>query len=86
MENALRALLLFMLSKRYIGGKHTPEKKAIKLKTKWLSSEEVKEFNREYKQMINDGFFMKTKKKTGKGTSWHLSLNPRRIKELKDIL
>jgi len=86
MNNALKDLLFFMLNKNYIGGKHTPEEKAVKSKTRWLNKKEIKKFEEEYKQMINAGFFMKTKKRTGKGTDWHISLNPRKLKDLREVL
>ena len=82
MNIALKALLTTMLSKRYIGGKHTPEEKIIKSKMKWLESRERKEFAKEYKQTINQGIILRSKKMTGKGSGWHICLNPRKLKEL----
>ena len=75
-----------MLSKKCIGGKHTPEEKLIKSKTKWLESDEKKEFEKEYKQTINNSIILRSKKMTGKGSDWHVSLNPRRLKELYEKL
>ena len=86
MNKALKAILLAMLSKKCIGGKHTPEEKLIKSKTKWLESDEKKEFEKEYKQTINNSIILRSKKMTGKGSDWHISLNPRMLKELYEKL
>lgn len=77
MDDALRALLRSMLNKRCIGNKHTPEEKIVNSKTKWLKKEELREFERGYKALINENAIIRTRKKTGKGTGWHISLNPR---------
>ena len=86
MNNSLKAILIFMLSKKYIGAKHTPEKKLIRSKTKWLQKNERKEFQKEYNYLVNNKFIIKTKKRTGKGMDWHLCLNPRKIKEIFEIV
>lgn len=86
MNTALKAILLTMLSKKCIGGKHTPEEKLVKSKTKWLESDEKKEFEKEYKQIVNNGVILRSKKMTGKGSDWHVSLNPRMLKELYEKL
>ena len=71
-----------MLSHEYIGGRHTPEERLLRYKTEWAKGEEQSEFNKEYKQLINQEFIIREKKKTGKGTDWHIHLNPRKLKEL----
>ena len=86
MNEALKAILQTMLSKRYIGGKHFPEEKLIKSKTKWLDADKVREFEKEYKQILNEGIILRLKKMTGKGSDWHISLNPRTLKELHEML
>jgi len=86
MNPALKAIVLFLMSKRYIGGKHTPEDRIIKSKTKWIDSKEEKEFRKEYKKMINERFILRSKKRTGKGSGWHICLNPRKLKELNEML
>ncbi|MBU0459648.1 MAG: hypothetical protein KJ597_06680 [Nanoarchaeota archaeon] len=75
-----------MLSKRYIGGKHTPEDKLIKSKTKWLESGEKREFEKEYKQLVNERILIREKKRTKKGLDWHIYLNPRMLKEMYEKL
>ena len=75
-----------MLSKRCIGGKHTPEEKLINSKVKWIEANERKEFEKEYKQIINEGIIIRSKKMTGGGSDWHISLNPRMLKKLYEKL
>jgi len=86
MNSGLKAILLFLLNKRYIGNKHFPESKLIVSRTKYLSTEEQKEFEKEYKELINGLFLLKLKKRTGKGADWHISLNPRRLKEIYEMI
>lgn len=86
MNEALKAILQTMLSKRCIGGKHTPEEKLIRSKTKWLEADKAREFEKEYKQIVNEGIILRSKKMTGKGSDWHVSLNPRTLRELYDKL
>lgn len=82
MNKILRAVFIFLLNKRYIGGKHTPEDKVVKSKTKWADKKDLIGFDKEYKKAINEQFILKIKKRTGKGSGWHISLNPRKLKEL----
>ncbi|KYK25415.1 hypothetical protein AYK26_06115 [Euryarchaeota archaeon SM23-78] len=71
-----------MLNQRIIGGKHTPENKIIKSKTKWLDKKEKKEFQKEYKELIKQGVMIRVKKRTGKGSDWHISLNSKKVNEV----
>ena len=86
MNQALKALITFMLSKKYIGGKHTQEDRLVKSKTKWLQQPDCSDFKKEYKQMLTDQYFIRLKKRTGKGYDWHISLNPRKLKQLYTLL
>lgn len=72
---------MFLINKHYIGGKHFPEHKLIVLKTKYLRSDELKQFKKEYKCFRRD-FLLCLKKRIGKSDSIHISLNPRRLKEI----
>jgi hypothetical protein len=82
MNPSLRAILLHLLNRKYIGGKHAPEQELVKSRTKWVDEKQKKEFHREYKEIINQGFVLRSMKRTGKGSEWHISLNPRKLKEL----
>jgi len=86
METAIKALFKTLFTKRYIGGKHTPEQNLIKSKIKWLNSKEQKQFWKEYKKVINEGIILRSKKRTGKDYDWHICLNSRKINEIKLIL
>jgi hypothetical protein len=86
MNKVLEAVLIYLINKRYIGGKHTPEEKLINSKTKWIDKKEKKEFEKEYKKILNNGFILRIKKRTGKGTDWHICLNQRKLKELNEML
>jgi len=86
MNKALEAVLAYLINRRYIGGKHTPEKPLINSKTKWLDKKEKKEFYNEYKKMRNEIFILRIKKRTGRGSDWHICLNPRKLKELNEML
>ena len=86
MNNALRAILISMFNKRIIGGSHTPENKLIVSKTKWLNKKEINQFEKEYKQIINNKIIIRLKKRTKKSSDWHISLNPKKLKELSELL
>ncbi len=86
MNRSLESVLIYLINKRYIGGKHTPEEQLINSKTKWIDKKEKREFEKEYKNMVNEGFILRIKKRTGKGSDWHICLNPRRLKELDEML
>ena len=86
MNASLKAILVQLLNKKYIGGKHTPEDKLVKSKIKWIDKNERKQFEREYKSMINGEYILRLKKRTGKGSDWHISINPRRLREIYEML
>lgn len=86
MNGALKDLIIFMLNRRYIGGKHTLEERLINSKTKWLRKEDYRYFEKEYRELINNQSILRVKKRTGKGSDWHISLNPRRLKELNEMI
>ncbi|MCX6709692.1 MAG: hypothetical protein NTV63_01915 [Candidatus Woesearchaeota archaeon] len=86
MNPSLKAIITLMLNKKFIGGKHTSEEKMIQSKTKWLQKEEYDNFEREYRNAINNQLILRTKKKTGKGSDWHIWLNPRKLKELYEMI
>lgn len=86
MNKALINLFFTLMNQKCFGGKHTPEKKIIISKTKWLNAKERKQFNKEYKKAVNDGLIIRLKKKTKKGTGWHISVNAKMKKELMEII
>lgn len=86
MNPSLKAIITSMLNKRIIGGKHTPEDKMVLSKTRWLQKEECAEFEKEYHDAINSQLILRIKKRTGKGSDWHISLNPHKLKELYEMI
>ena len=82
MNKAIRALLTTLLNKRKIGGSHIAEQLMLSSKTKWLSKDERREFNKEYKELINSQVILRSKKRTGKGYDWHISLNPKSVEQV----
>lgn len=86
MNKAIKALLTTLLNQRKIGGNHAPEHRLVVSKAKWLSKEERKEFEKEYKQLKSDQVIMISMKRTGKGFDWHISLNPKRVNDVYEML
>lgn len=83
MNKALIALFRSLLNWWYIGEKHTPESKIIKSKIKWLCKKERKEFHKECgKEIKQNNTVIRIRKRTKKGSDWHISVNPRKIKEI----
>ena len=81
-----KTILKKLFRHRIIGGKHTPEERMIRYKTKWLQKEEIAEFDEAYRYAINEQLILRIKKRTGKGSDWHISLNPRKLKEIYDLI
>lgn len=86
MNEALKAVLTLMLNKEKIGGAHIPENKVLRYRVKQLNKEERREFEKEYKNVINNGMILRVMKKTGKGSDWHISLNPRLLREIHEMI
>ncbi len=86
MDENLKKFLKILLKKRYIGGKHTPESRFIKVIMQNARPESCRSFDKEYGQIINEGFVFRLKKRTGKGSDWHVSLNPEKLGELSELL
>jgi len=81
---ALKDVIEFLLIKRYIGNRHFPEDKLITSRIKWLSKPEQKEFENEYKKIAC--YLIKLKKRTGKSSEWHISINPKNIAEIEKFI
>ena len=85
MEKATKAILTLLFKNRCFGGKHFPEDKLLKSVTRRISKEERKNFNKEYKKLIGT-YIMRSKKRTGKGSSFHISLNSSMSKEIREMI
>lgn len=86
MEKSTIRLLKDLYVRRYIGGKHLPEKTALLPVTKWLNKQEYRAFEKEYRQLISEEYLIRLKKRTGKGSDWHISLNPRLLRQITDVI
>lgn len=86
MNKSLKAILTFLLNKRYIGAKHFPQEKLFVSRTKYLPRDEQRECERELHNLIQGEYIIQAKKRTGKGTEWHISLNPRKIQEIYEMI
>jgi hypothetical protein len=86
MDSALKDLVLCLRNSRVFGGKHTPEHKLLRSISKYLTKTERKEFQKGYKILVNKNIILRTKKMTGEESDWHISLNPRKTKEIGEII
>jgi len=85
-NSTLKVILATLLKSKTIGGKHTPEHKLITFKTKYLTKQEKRDFEKEYSFFVKNFLIIRVKKRTKKSYDWHISLNPRKIKEIKRLL
>lgn len=85
LSDATKAVLSYLLNKRLFQ-RHKPEDKILRFKIRWLSKEERKIFEKEYACLIQEEIILKEKKQTGKGTDWHIRLNPRKLKEALELI
>ena len=76
-----RRILRKLYNMKIIGGKHTEEKNCLK-RIKNLSNEEHKLVLKEWDNCIKDGLILKSIK-TG---DFHVSINPRKLKELHELI
>ncbi len=77
----IRGLIRAMLNKHLIGGKHTEEKNILK-RVQHLPRREVKDIVRAWEMVVHAGIVLR-KKSTGE---IHVSLNPRKLEEIQDIV
>ena len=86
MDKSIKLMLQLLLNRHIIGAKHFPERLLIVSKTKWLSKDERILFEKEYSEIINRGLLLRMKKRTGKGTEWHISLNPEKLNDIYELM
>ena len=86
MNAALKTMLNKMFRRNIIGAKHTPENLIIGSKLKHVNNYSKKEFYEEYHKLLRQNYFIRLKKRTGKGSDWHISLNPEMIEEIKELV
>jgi hypothetical protein len=86
MNEKLKHILKFMLRHNMIGAKHLPEKALFNSALKHLNKNIQKEIYKEYENLIRQEYFIRLKKRTGKGSEYHISLNPEMIEEINDLV
>ena len=86
MNRGAKDLLRHLLAKRCIGGKHIPESIVMAHLVFGLDRNRRRELEKDYRDLLNNGTIMRMKKRTGKGSDWHISLNPRKMDEIYWIL
>jgi len=86
MNDKLKDLILFMFRHRIIGAKHFPEEKLIKSRIKYLDKNSQKQFYDEYYALVDSNYFIRLKKRTGKGSEEHISMNPEMIEDIYELL
>jgi len=84
MHNTLKDIIKKMLLRNIIGGKHVPEMQFLNHFIRHLPKSEQKAIWSEY-YSIRD-CFIRLKKRTGKGSEWHISINPKERKKLLSYL
>jgi hypothetical protein len=86
MNEKLKKMIGYMLRHHIIGAKHLPEDILIKHAIQYLDKSSQKEFYSEYHELLNQEYIIKLKKQTGKGSDWHISLNPEMIEKIDELL
>ena len=82
MNGILIDMLAYMFRHNIIGAKHLPESLLLKSKLKNANKFLQKEFYHDYKILVNQEYFIRLKKQTGKGSEYHISLNPEMLEEI----
>lgn len=76
-----KSILRRLLNKRRIGGKHTEEKNVLR----WLKNlppKRQKQAKEDYEQCVKEGLILRMKKTNQK----HVSLNPKKLKEIYELV
>ena len=87
--NIIKKLVLQKLVRANIwGGKHTPLDFVIKgVPEHYRNTHQGKKaVEKALKELTNDGWIIILVKRTGKGSGEHISLNPRKVSEIKQFL
>jgi len=82
------SILKELICERKIGGAHTPlDNVAHRAPDKFLQDKKGKKIiDRALKNLVNKKGVLILVKKTGKGIGSHISINPRKIKEIFDFI
>jgi hypothetical protein len=86
MNEILRIILRKLFLSRIIGSRHTPESRILRTYLRCRSIKERREFFRAYNDFINNYYIIRQKKRTKKGFDWHISLNQKKLVELREMI
>lgn len=76
-----KAILRRLFNKKRIGGKHTEEKNCLRW-IKNLAPKKHRQVLKDWKKCINEGLVLKSIKTS----EFHISLNPRKLKEILELI
>ena len=79
------AVLAYLYNKR-IFNRHKPEDKVLRFKARWNDKAEQNEFEKDYKMLVNEGIILRERKRTGKGSDWHIRINPKKAAEVQELV
>lgn len=87
-NRAKRFILRELIKRKKIGGSHIPLDNVIRyLPEEFLKDKRTKKIiNFTLKELVNNKMVVVLKKKTGKGSDLHISVNPRKLKEIAELL
>ena len=88
-DNQVKAFILReLIKKRKFGGAHTPlDNITNNLPDELLHNKQgQKLIEKGVKELVNFEFVIVLQKRTGKGSDLHISINPRKIKEISEFL
>lgn len=86
MNGLLVDMIHYMSRHHIIGAKHIPESVLFKSRLKHLSKQSQNEFYDDYGLLLKQNYFIRLKKRTGKGSDWHISLNPEMTIEITNLI
>tara|TARA_Y100000310_G_scaffold316095_1_gene367445 strand:- start:1804 stop:2046 length:243 start_codon:yes stop_codon:yes gene_type:complete len=78
-------MLRRLFSHKCVGKKHLPERICLGW-IKNVTSEKLRIVRKEWQDLKNMGWILMSKKRTGKSSSIHISINPRHLKDIARVI
>jgi hypothetical protein len=85
MASCINQAITYLWKQRCIGERHIPEMYLIRFVLRHRTRDEIKEFQKDFRAAVNEGLIIRLKKRTGKGSGYHISLNPSRIPMIHEL-
>lgn len=85
-SHEIKNALTILFNKKYIGNAHVPEEFIMKRLKNVHDKKLRRQIADEWKWLENEGYITRMKKRTSKGTDFHVSLNPKKIFEVKEMI